>query len=225
MSFSQSDICQRIKAALPARWFGNNAPNLDLVLGSLAAGWISLFGLLDYTKAQVRIATSFDIWLDLIALDYFQNRLKRRLREADLSFRVRITRELQRDRCTRSAVYNLIEDLTGRPPIIFEPTNPLDTGCFGARESPDTGVAGYGSAGAWGSLQLPFQAFVTAFRPITGGIAAINGWGGSIGGFGSGQSSYIDLGMNTVQFSDAELYNDICHIAPAGTIIWVSIVP
>jgi hypothetical protein len=225
MSFTQSEICQRIKAALPARWFGNDTPNLDSVLGSFAAGWLGIFDFLDYTRAQARIATAFDGWLDLIAWDYFQFRVKRRLRETDSSFRTRILEAIQRDRCTRSAIYDLVEDLTGTPPIIFEPTNPGDTGCFGSLESPETGVAGYGSAGAWGTLQLPFQVFVTAFRPVTGGVAMVNGWGGSIGGFGVGLSSYISLGMNTVQFSDSEFYNDICHTAPAGTIIWVSIVP
>jgi len=86
-------------------------------------------------------------------------------------------------------------------------------------------MAGYGSAGGWGTFQLPFQVFVTAFRPVTGGVAMVNGWEGSIGGYGVGLSSYINLGMNTVQFSDSEFYSDICHTAPAGTIIWVSIVP
>jgi hypothetical protein len=225
MSYSRSDILQRIKATLPGRWFRGETPILDSVLGSLAAGWVAWFDFLAYIQAQARIRTAFDVWLDLIAWDYFGYRVKRRLRETDPSFRIRILEELQRDRCTRSAIYSLIQDMTGTAPIIFEPTNPGDTGCFGRLESTESGVAGYGLAGAWGTLDLPFQVFVTVFRPIPGGIAMVNGWNGSIGGFGVGLSSYIDLGMSTAQFSDSDLYSDVCRTAPAGTIVWVSIIP
>ena len=192
-------------------------------MNCLSAGWVGLFGLLNYTQMQTRIRTTFNGWLDLTARDFFNHRIVRRQRETDNSFRGRIFTELLRDRCTRAAVYDLLLDLTGRPPIIFEPTNPQDTGCYGSHGSPGTGGAAYGMSGGWGNLNLPFQAFVRAFRAETPGIAMVNGWGGDIGGFGTGLSAYIDLDMNSSQADDAELYQRVSDISPAITMVWMSI--
>jgi hypothetical protein len=223
--YSQSEILQRIKATLPTGWFGDSTPILDTVLGALAAGWVGLFDFLSYTNAQTRVATAFDAWLDLIALDFFRFRVKRLSQETDTSFRSRIKNELKRDRCTRAALSELLADLTGIPPAIFEPTNPEDTGCYGSRTLPIAGVIGYGCSGGWGSLSLPFQVFLKAFQPVTPGVAMVNGWCGTAGGFNVGMSSYIQLNMNATQMTNAELYDSICHTAPAGTIVWVALEP
>jgi hypothetical protein len=219
------NFLQKIKATLPAQWFGEETPILDSVLNSMSAGWVGQFDLLSYTRAQTRIGTAFSTWLDLIAWDYFGYRLKRWLWETDDAFRSRIKIELLRDRCTRLAIYDLLRDLTGRPPIIFEPTVPSDTGGYGSLISSEAGAAGYGISGGWGNLSLPFQVFVRAFRPVTLGVAMVSGWCSSVGGFGTGQSAYIGLAMNPVQVSDSELYQDVCRTAPAGTIVWMSIEP
>jgi hypothetical protein len=225
MNYSQLDILRRIKATLPTRWFGQNTPILDLVLTSLSSGWVGLFNLLNYVRAQTRISTAFYIWLDIIAKDYFGYRLRRRQSETDSSFRRRICIELLRDRCTRKSVCNLLQDLTGRVPVIFEPTNPRDTGCYGSLTSIGTGMSGYGCFGGWGSLNLPFQVFVRAFRPIAAGVAMVNGWGGAIGAYGTGSCEYVSLGMSSSQAEDGEVYESVRGVAPIGTIIWLSIEP
>src|SRR5665213_584288 len=130
MTYSRQDIFRRIKATLPVRWFGENTPVLDLILNTLSAGWVGVFVLLDYVGIQTRAATAVDQWLDLVARDFFDQRLLRRSQETDGPFRRRILAELIRDRCTRSAIYDLLLDVTGKPPVIFEPTNPQDTGCY-----------------------------------------------------------------------------------------------
>ena len=214
---------RRIEATLPARWFGEDTPVLDLVLGSLSAGWMGLFDLLDYVRVQTRIGTATDTWLDLIARDYFGRRLQRRRRETDGSFRTRIFFEFRRDRCTRAAIYEVLAELTGRRPIVFEPTNPRDTGCYGSRGSAEMGRAAYCTSGGWGSLNLPFQAFVKAFRPQADGVAMINGWGGSVGGFGAGSSAYISSDADLSWADDSEIYEAVASTAPVGTIIWMSI--
>jgi hypothetical protein len=225
VTYSQSSLFNRLKATLPNRWFGDNTPVLDAVLNALSAGWVGLFGLLSYTITQTRVSTATDSWLDLIARDYFGYRVRRRAQEIDGSFRGRILEELLRDRCTRAAVSDLLLDLTGRAPIIFEPGNPEDTGCYGSSTSLQAGAVGYGISGGWGSLNLPFQAFVRAVRPETVGVAMVNGWNGTLGGFGTGRSSYIAAGTNSSQVSESEIYENVSRVAPAGTIIWMSIAP
>jgi hypothetical protein len=223
MLYSQQDIFQRIKATLPGRWFGDDTPILDTVLGAVSAGWVSLFAFLNYVQMQTRVGTAADGWLDLAARDYFGHRIQRRVQETDDSFRQRIFFELIRDRCTRAAIHDVLQELTGREPIIFEPTNPRDTGCYGATDSINSGVAAYCVSGGWGNLCSPFQAFVRAFRPEMPGVAMINGWGGSIGGFGAGLSSYISSSTNSSWADDSEIYEAVSRTAPVGTIIWMSI--
>lgn len=225
MTYAKLDIFNRIKATLPGKWFGEQTPVLDSVLRSLSQGWISLLGLLDYSVTQTRMTTASDIWLDLISCDYFNRRLRRRQRETDDSFRSRISKELLRDRCTRPALNDLLCDLTGQAPIIFEPTNPRDTGCYGSTALLGVSVSGYGASGGWGNLGLPFQVFIRAFLAETAGIAMVNGWGGSIGGFGIGLSTYIGSGMNSSRPDDSEIYQNVCRTVCAGTIVWMSITP
>jgi hypothetical protein len=225
MPYGQEDIFRRIRKVLPGRWFGENTPVLDSVLNALAAGWLSQFEFLDYTKLQTRIVSATGSWLDLIARDYFGRRVGRRKAENDTSLRRRIYRELLRDRCTRSAVHDLLLDLTGKQPIIFEPTNPQDTGCYGSPSSPGAGTIGYCMCGGWGSMNLPFQTFIRAFRPTTPGVAMISGWNSPGGGFGVGYSAYISAEMNSAQASDAEMYQEVSRVSPAGTILWMLIEP
>jgi hypothetical protein len=225
MTYTRQEILSRIKKTLPSRWFGESTPVLDSVLGALSAGWVSLFDLLDYTILQSRISTSFEVWLDLTARDFFGYRLKRRQREIDSSYRNRIRKELLRDRCTRLALSDLLLDLTGQSAKIFEPSNPQDTGCYGALFPPTFGIAAYNAAGGWGSLQMPFQTFVRATRPIVPGIAMVNGWGGCIGGFGMALSGYISLETNTSEPSDGEICREVTRTSPAGAIVWISITP
>jgi hypothetical protein len=224
MMYNQSDIVARMKAVLPNRWFGDDTPLLDALLNALSTGWMSVLTLLTYATAQTRIATATDSWLDLIALDFFNNRLNRRPLETDGSFRSRIGKELLRDRCTRAAINDALLDITGRAPAIFEPANPGDTGCYGSLSSSDC-AAGYGVSGGWGSLDLPFQVFVTAFRSEETGVAMVNGWSGYLAGFGVGVGSYIGAGANPSQATDLELYQTVSRVAPAGAIVWMVIKP
>jgi hypothetical protein len=225
MLFDQPTIVQRIKATLPTGWFGEETPILDSVLNCLAAGWVELLTLLNYVVMQTRIATAFGGWLDLVATDFFGRRIQRRPQETDTSFRQRIGTELLRDRCTRGAVYDTLLDLTGRSPIIFEPANPQDTGCYGTAGVTEPGCFGYCRSGGWGNLNSPFQAFVTAFRPVPPGIAMINGWDGVSGGYGVGLSSYASSDTNSSWAADSEIYETVARTTAVGTIVWMSIQP
>lgn len=209
----EADMLARLRAALPARWFPDVAPLLDGVLSGLAQAAASGYGLVQYARQQARIATATDLWLDLIAADCFGPRLQRRAAEADAPFRARIQRELLRPRATRAALIAQVQDLTGAAPWVFEPSRPADTGVWG-------GWCGYGVAGGWGSLALPFQVFVVARRPLDGGIALLPGYDQG-GGYGVA-GAYASLAM-LGGVTDADILATIAAVIPAAATAWTRI--
>jgi hypothetical protein len=213
---TQDDITRRLKAVLPNRWFGDETPVLDAALGGLSSVWSWAYDLLSFTAAQTRIATATGIWLDMIARDCFGARIARKPGQSDESLRGRVQRELLRARGTRAALIELLTELTGRSPIVFEPARPADTGawCVGAS---------YGGAGAWGSLSLPYQCFVTAFRPRGTGIALVGGWAAPAGGYGQGALEYASLDMVEGQVTDADINDAVASVMPAATVAWTRI--
>lgn len=210
------DMLARLRAVLPARWLAEATPALDAVLAGLAEGWAWLHAMVAEVRAQARIATASGAMLDLIAADCFGARIRRRRGQGDAAFRTTILRELLRERATRAALHAVLRDLTGREAVVFEPARPADTGGWGAG-------AGYGVAGGWGSLSLPYQCFVTARRPLGAGIAGINGWGGGHGGWGGGAAAWASLAMVEGQVTDADIFDAAASVLPAGATAWVRI--
>ena len=206
----------RLKAALPARWFADSTPVLDGVLAGLAAPWVSLYAQLQQAIAQTRIATASGGFLDLIAADFFARRLPRRVAETDTPYRARIQAEMTRERATRAGLVAALTDLTGRPPAIFEPARPADTGGW-------NGPMGYGAAGRYGSLMLPRQVFVTAYRPLGTGIATIAGWGATQAGYGHGALAWGDVSQIAGQVTDAEIAAVTAATMPVAGIAWLAI--
>jgi hypothetical protein len=166
---SPQDIVARLRAALPQHWFADDAPVLGAVLGGFGAVWSQLHCMLRTVQRQSRIGSAEGEMLDMIAGDFFGARLVRRPGQGDTAFRAAILRELLRERATRAALTAVLTDLTGAAPRIFEPARPADTGAWGQ-------ALGYGVAGGWGSLALPFQCFVQVRRPSGQGIAGVEGY-------------------------------------------------
>ncbi len=218
----QQDMAARIRAVLPARWFPDQSPVLDGLLQGLAAAWSWLYSLLQYVQAQARIATASDVWLDIISQDFFGSSLPRLSGQGDDAFRARIRRELFRDRATRAALNSVLQDLTGREPIVFEPARIGDTGSYGSLAGIGGGL-GYGTIGGWGNLSLPYQCFITAYRPVGGGIASVSGWNNSAGGYGAGIIEYASLGMVQGQVTDSDINAAITGVLPAASIGWTLI--
>lgn len=208
-----ADMAQRLLALLPLRWFADSAPVLTALLAGLADGWAWLHAMLGYVRQQTRLATATDSFLDLISQDFFAATLPRRPGEADVAFRARIQREMFRPRGTRAALMAELTALTGRTPTIFEPARPADTGAWGT-------ALGYGTAGGWGSLMLPFQCFVTAFRPRASGVPSVAGYGRGPGGYGHGAIQYAGQAAVRSQVTDAQIEAAIAGTAPVAVIAW-----
>ena len=216
----QGDMQARIRAVLPNGWFPDATPVLDALLAGLGAAWAWVYSLILYAQAQTRIASATDVFLDIIAADFFATKMLRRPGEPDATYRGRIGANLLAPSGTRAALVRRLSLLTGRAPAIFEPTRPDDTGAYA------TGSLGYGVAGAWGSLALPYQVFVTAYRPQGSGIAAVAGYGpgnGWAGGYGVGPIEYASLAMAAGQVTDAEIQAAVAETMPAASIAWMRI--
>lgn len=212
-----SDILARLKALLPNGWFKGTTTVLDALLSGFATALALAYSLIAYARLQTRIATATDGFLDLIALDYFGTSIARN-GQLDTPFRSRILSELLRPRATRAAVIRALTDLTGRAPLVFEPERPLDTGAYGAP------ISGYGLAGGYGSLKLPAQFFVQAYRPSGSGIPLIAGYGISTGAYSTPSvAEYADISMVTGAVTDANIYAAVDAVKAAGTTAWTRI--
>ena len=227
MTGDTPDILYRLKSVLPSRWFADETPVLDGMLTGLAGGWAWVYSLLSYTRMQTRISTATDIWLDIAVRDLFGHRLYRRTGELDVDLSKRVRRSLWREHGTRSALTVALTDLTGRPPKIFEPARTTDTGGYGSLMTPATGTA-WGTAGCWGNLSLPFQCFITAFRPSGNGIASVTGWGSGlsgagIGAYGVGAIEYATLTMAQGQVTDIDIYQAVAEMMPVAAVGWTQI--
>lgn len=129
-----NDLRSRIKATLP-RWFADSSPILDAVLSGAAQALSFVYSLYLYAQMQTRIKTATDGWLDLIAGDFFGTRILRRANQSDASFRAIIIANLFRERATRTALIQVLTDLTGRAPVLIEPQQPGDTGAYGGTDA------------------------------------------------------------------------------------------
>ena len=217
MTGDTADMLARLKMALPPRWFGDSTPVLDAVLTGIAAAWSGVYAVLGLVKAQGRVATASGVFLDMASQDYFGVALPRRVGENDAAFGARIRQNLLTPRATRASLRAALVSLTGRAPVIFEPLNAADTGGY------DSGTLGYGRVGAYGSLNLPFQFFVTAYRPNATPVSNAGGYDAGPGGYGRAPMFYADATTFTGTLSDAEIYATIVGVLPTCAVAWTKI--
>jgi hypothetical protein len=208
------DIAGRLKALLPRGWFGPATPVLDALLGGFGALWSSLYGAIGYVRRQGRIATASGVFLDMAARDYLGPAFRRRPGEADAAFSARIRAEVIAPRATRAAVVAATVRATGRAGVVFEPFNPADTGGYG--DPP----LGYGIGGGYGSLAMPYQFFVTAFRPDTTLAGGTGGYNDGPGGYDTAPLAYGAAAAGTGAVSDDEIYAEIAGVLPVNATAW-----
>lgn len=214
----------RLKQLLPP-WFQDDNPVLDAVLSGMAYCFDHINDLIGYASLQTRIKTMSDAWLDLMCYDFLGNTFGRR-GLSDSSFKAAIIARIFREKVTRKSIRDVIFDMTGREPYIFEPGNPADVlGGYGI-------ATGYGVYGYWGSDSYPYQCFITIYRPSVSGVtpvAGIAGYGSDAGGYSDGNytqsigswSAYDGTDGVTLQLGDSDILDAINAVKPAATILWV----
>lgn len=211
---SAADMAVRLKMVLPTGWFGDTTPVLDMVLGGLGALWAALYGLIDAVRNQTRIATATGPMLDIAAQDYFGTALARRAGEPDLAFSARIRANLLTSRATRASLIAAVKAETGRAPAVFEPFNATDTGGYG------TNTLGYNAVGGYGNLLLPYQCFVTAYRPAIPGSGTSGGYSVGPGGYSTPPMAWSDLADDVGLATDADIYVTIAGALPVNAVAW-----
>lgn len=213
----QDDFVRRLKSVLPVQWFNDSNPILDAVLNGLASALSWVYQLYAYAVLQTRILTATDGWLDIIANDFFGERIKRQSGQTDDEFLNVIRINLFRERGTRQAIIKVLEDLTGHTPKIIEPARPQDCGGYNMPS------IGYGVAGAYGSLSMPYQAFVIAYRPTGAGIPYVGGYTSTVSGYSTPSrgkyASYTEL----TGVTDSQIYAAVASVKMEGTTVWVRI--
>jgi hypothetical protein len=214
----KDDQFARLKALMPRGWYGDDTTIIDALLQGIAYAKAFAWSLIAYVASQTRIKTATDGFLDMIAADFFGDKVQRKAGQGDDSFRNTIVINMFRERATRAALVKVLTDLTGRAPLVFEPMRPMDTGSYGGP------MIGYGVAGGYGSMLHPFQAFVTVYRPTGTGIPNVAGYGVSTGGYSTpSQSEYASMDMVQGNVTDADIYAAIDSVKPVGTTIWTQI--
>lgn len=214
LPLTAENMRQRLRALLPNGWFGDSTPVLDAVTVGTGALWAAVATLIGAVRAQSRIATASGVFLDLAAVDYCGVAVKRRAGESDPAFSVRLRAAVLTSRATRAALVSAIERITGRTPTLFEPFNPTDCGGYA------TNTLGYGVCGGYGSLQLPYQLFVTAYRPDAMPASHAGGYNLGPGGYGAAPMAWIEAGDNPGLLTDSEIYAGIVDALPLNAVAW-----
>lgn len=196
---------------------------------------------LDYSTAQSRLQTATGFWLDLFGLDFFGADLQRHHFENDDNYRRRLLINVLAPRVSRCAVKCNVENLTGFEPKIIEPRNNNDCGGYGSLLNKTWNGAAYNHAGAYGSMELPFQFFIQCTRPTGEGIPFVNGYGMSNGGYATypqpwgyvgpsfpsdyGTGEYVQLADidNNNAVTDDDIYRTVAESVSAGITAWTSI--
>lgn len=210
------DILLRARKVLPASWFPDDSPVLDGVLMGFATVGAFLQGFIDYVKAQTRVGTASDGFLDIIAYDFFGLTVRRAAGESDDSFRRRIIMEVLRERQTKRGIGKALQDLTGSPATITEMFDPRDTGGY------DCGTLAYGAAGAWGTL-TPRQFFAAVPEPIGAGIPDASGYDEGHGAYGQPVLQYGSSSQIKGHVTDGDILEKIETTRAAGVTAWVEI--
>jgi hypothetical protein len=219
-----ADFVRRMLVILPRRWFSDPAPApqtptfLQALLSGFGVAWQAIYVLVTQVRTLSRIATVSGSFLDMASVDFFGSSLPRRPGEPDLQFVLRVQQEMLRPRATRAALNLVLTELTGQAPVIFEPVRPADTGGYYADEGGVySGALAYSVAGGWGNLGLRHNSFVTVQRPPGVGIPLLAGYG--TGGY----QFYGDPSMVETPVTDANIFQAIVGVLPAGHIAWVRI--
>lgn len=246
-----ADFLDRLKKLLPTRWWNVTAPRRDAVLGGISDALAWAYSLNVFVKAQERLSTATGQFIDLFAYDYLGLTIRRRVGEVDAAFAARVKKELLRPRVTRAAMYEALDDLTGRPPTIIEPWNTGDCGAWdvgtwawageavgavngggfqdgnlaydttGCFYIVPTGVINASGGAGCWGDLLLPQVLIIVAPPIVQGVPNISGWDDPQSAWNIGSTYYVDPADITGPLTIDDVYAVINQTKPVGVSVWV----
>lgn len=221
-----ADIAARWRRLLPRGWFSDTAQNVAAVADGMGAALSGVYGTQATAKAVMRLSTCPGVFLDVFAADFFGiDGLPRVPGEGNEAYRARIKWNLTAPRGTRAGMIGMLQYLTGRTPIVVNPGRPSDVGAWNY-------ARGYNTAGAYGSMKMPYQAFVVAYRgvPVTAGAGSgdyatlpVPAGGYYPGGYGVGAIAYGSLNAVGGAMTDAHILQQIAAWTPAHSVAWTQL--
>ena len=249
----QDDFVGRITRELPRRWFADDATVVSGALNAFAQVGATCYALVQYARAQMRLGTMSGGWLDLFALDYFGDRFPRRTRTDDAyrsDIEAELLRERATRAGIAKALTDLtgtpptiIEPWSAGDCGAYDGAGlayagqdyvAAEAGGYDLSGAYDTGTTGYDvevgatgnsspGMGCWGSLEVPYQMFVTAYRPVGGGIPGASGTDTGGKGYDIGAFAYVDESENVSPVSDDEILAAVAATQAAGVTAWTRI--
>lgn len=224
---SQSDLIGRLQTWLPSRWFPTQAQNGDgsvpriyALLAGAAATLAQVWTQLQYARAQTRLSTSTDGWLDLGIADFMGDILPRNPGESDAAYWARAQPQLLPKANTRPNLRAALTLLTGNSVRMIEAFDPRDTAVWGHSFY---GVDTEDSPGCYANGAARYNGFVECVLP------AVSILGDEPQGF-----FYDSLFYNNGFYWDGQLageggaglvYALINRLKVFGTQVWVKFVP
>jgi hypothetical protein len=227
---SQADFAGRMAQLVPQGWYPeqSEAPVINALYNATGNLHSFNFSQNAYIMLQQRLGTMTDVNLDIFAFDYFgPSGLVRQSGQNDTQYLNRIDNSLLAPKNTIPALTQAVGGLTGYDPLFFEPFNGASTGYYNVNGTVAYNVS---NVGAYGSLSLPGQFFITVFLPIETGIPNVAGYYNPSlsftmpGGYGVGAIEYAQLSQTISDVTDARVYSLIANTKAAGTIAWVKLI-
>lgn len=223
---SAPDLIMRLQRWLPSRWFPAQAvnpdgsvPRLQALLAGMAAGFAAVWTQLQYARAQARLGSASDGWLDLGVADLARDRLPRLSGESDAAYWARVKPLILPKANTRPNIRTALEALTGNPVRMIEPWDPRDTFCWGVGF---WGVDSVAHPGNWSNGGARYQGLVQCVLPAAqelGRRPRERFWDGMFWGRGwwwNGSAAYAGGALS--------VYALINRLKVFGTRIWVRFV-
>jgi len=249
-------ILQRLLNALPTNWVptgmvDENGRTYRIAgqMSGTAAVYQGVQNQIDFLKAQTRISSSTGGFLDMSSRDFFGTKWPRKAGESDTAYSARLLTKFFQPQGTYEAMVSALQALTGNTPTIIRPRRPFDVGAYAQGGRPVVSGSqsvrrGYSTAGAYGSLLMPYQAGISIKRPSVGSISGRAGYAtltgrtatqnSGAGGYASltgktaaqnrgGYLAYSSLSEMTGGVSDQDIYNTVLATKLEGTLVWVQI--
>lgn len=191
---------------------------LDAILQGMGSNLERVSEQVNYAFLGSRIQTATDTMLDLCSQDYYGDALPRNPGESDDSFRHRILAGLLVPKVTEPGLSLLITNLTGKPPRMIQPWNPVTTGAYGrSYYNADSAEI----PALYAGNQLRFGGGIITSLPQVTAVGAIPVWGYDMGAAYNEYTGVYWRSLAANFLRESSLFKLISDAKAMGVKIWI----